>query len=332
MRTIGLGLAFALALSGPALAAPSDTYRIMDRIPLPDGGFDYATFDPATGRVYLARTDFTTVYDTRTKMLSQLMSAGHGHMALPVPGTHELLVTQGGAGIARFVDSTTDKVIADVPVGKNPDAATYDPATHHLFVVNHTSGDVTEIDPAAHKAVATIQVGGALEFAVPDGQGRIFVNDEDAGEIAVIDAAAHKTAGRYKMAGCKAPTGLAYDAAAKLLISSCDGTAKVLRADTGQEVASLAIGAGPDAVIYDAQRRLAMIPSSRAGELDIISLANPQHVAVVQRAPTETGTRTGTIDPAGGTVYLIGAKVSARNAAGRAGRQPGSYELLVVAR
>jgi hypothetical protein len=38
----------------------------VERIKVPDGGFDYVTFDSDTGRVYIARDAFTTVIDAKT--------------------------------------------------------------------------------------------------------------------------------------------------------------------------------------------------------------------------------------------------------------------------
>ena len=86
IRFAGLLLSAALA---PTLvtAAAAPNYKVLDRIKVQDGGYDYATFDPATDRVYMARDDFTTVIDAKTGKVSQLSTASHGHMAIPVPGT-----------------------------------------------------------------------------------------------------------------------------------------------------------------------------------------------------------------------------------------------------
>src|SRR6266850_5472099 len=128
MKTLpSLGLVVAVALTVPALAA-QPAYKIVERIKVPDGGFDYATYDAATGNILMARTDFTTVIDTKTGKLSQLASAARGHMALPIPGTTLLLLPQR-QGTIRIADSATDKVVAELPGGKNPDGATYDPVT-----------------------------------------------------------------------------------------------------------------------------------------------------------------------------------------------------------
>ena len=180
--------------------------------------------------------------------------------------------------------------------------------------------------------VGTIPVGGDLEFAVPDGDGKVFVNIEDKNQIAVIDAKAKKVTTRYTLKDCDGPTGLAYDAADKYLIASCDGTAKIVRADNGAEVASLKIANQPDAVIFDATRKLAFIPCRTPGVMEVISFANPAKPEVVQHVQTQLGTRTGTIDPGTGRIYMMAAKFGApATAGGRPQALESTYDVLVVA-
>jgi YVTN family beta-propeller protein len=325
------GLLLSLAFVTPSLA----DYKIVDRIKVPDGGFDYATFDSATGRVLMARTDFTTVIDAKTGKVSQLNSAAPGHMAVPVPGT-SLIVLPQRPGMVRIVDMKTDKALADIKAGENPDGAVYDPFSKTVFVMNHDSGESTVIDPIARKAVATIPVGGTLEFPASDGAGKVFVNVTSVPEIAVIDVKSKAVTARYKLDGCRGASGLAYAAKAKLLISSCgNGMAKVLQADTGKEIASIPIARGPDAVIYDPVRQLAFIPCGGDGILEVISVADPAHVSSVGHIQTEPGSRTGTLDPQSGRLYLMASKPDPAGAPGPGGRGiarvPGTYEVLVIA-
>ena len=323
----GLFLSVAFAVTAFA-AAPN--YHIADRIKVQDGAFDYATFDAANGRVLMARPMLTTVIDAKTGMVSELKSAVAGHMAMPIPGSPLLIVPQR-AGNILIVDGAADKLVATLKGNKDPDGATYDPSSKLVFVANHGSGDLTVVDPAAKKVVGSIQIGGDLEFLVPDGAGKVYVNVEDKNQIAVIDTASKKVTTRYALKGCDGPTGLAYSAAAKLLISSCDGTVHVVRADNGMEVASLPTAKGADAVIYDEQRKVALIPC-RAGTLEILSLADPAHPSIVQHLPTQVGTRTGILDPATGKLYSMAAKFDApATAGGRPQALSASYEVLVIA-
>ena len=63
MKAHRFALLSAFFVSSVAALAADANYKVAERIKVPDGGFDYATFDPATGRVLMTRTDFTTVID-----------------------------------------------------------------------------------------------------------------------------------------------------------------------------------------------------------------------------------------------------------------------------
>ena len=75
-------------------AAEQTTYKVVDRIKVPDGAFDYATYEPASGVIYFPRADNTTVLDPKTGKVSELKNAVRGHIALPLPGTTLIILTQ----------------------------------------------------------------------------------------------------------------------------------------------------------------------------------------------------------------------------------------------
>ncbi len=326
-------LALTITLAAPALAAEL-SYKIIDRFPMPDGYWDYGASDPDKGRIYWARSNFTDVIDVKTNKLSQLKSAG-GHLAVPVPGTTlVVLPLRDPPKTVRIVDTATDKAVADLPAGEAPDGATYDPFSKHVFVVNHNSSDVMEVDPLAAKVVATIPIGGGkLEFPAADGLGHVFIAVQASGEIAVIDVKDHKMTGRFQMEGCKDASGLTYATKTKLLVASCgNGVAKVVTAE-GKDVASIPIGKGPDAAIYDPARQVVFVPSGIDGTLEVISVADPAQVKSVQRLPTQILVRSGAVDPPSGKLYLMAAQPDTNKPPGGGGRptpKDGTFEMLVI--
>jgi DNA-binding beta-propeller fold protein YncE len=329
----GLGLvAGALAAQAPSAAAQTPaTYAVTDRIKIGDGGFDYASFDPVHRRIYVSRVGGVLALDVDTKTVTErLTAAQRTHESLPLDGGKMLLITDSGANSAHLVDAMSGKALAEIPTGKKPDAAIFDPASGLALAMNGQSGDATLIDPVTQKAVGAIAIGGALEFAAADGAGKVFVNIEDKGQIAVLDTKARTVIGHYDLKGCEEPSGLAYSPSAGLLISACaNQVAKVLKADTGEEVATLAIGKGPDAVIYDEERKLAFIPCGRDGVLEVIAVRGPKDVAVIQTVKTQPGARTGALDPKTGMLYLPTAAYTL-SAAGRPTPTPGTFAILVV--
>jgi hypothetical protein len=265
----------------------------------------------------MPRGAFTTVIDVRSNVATKLDNAASDHIALPIPGTSLLLLTRR-QGTIRILDAAKDSIVADLPGEKNPNSATYDPVTKSVLVMNKGSGTATIVDPFGAKVLGAIAISkDTLEFPVADGAGHVFDNIETTGEIADLDVKARKVARTIKLAGCEEPSGLAYDHARKLLIAACgNGLAKVVDRVTGKEVASLPIGLGPDAVIYDPMRKMAFVPCGKDGVLTVISLSDRAKIAVAQTVRTQKGTRTGTIDPATGRLYLMGAQIDPA-AAGR---------------
>jgi DNA-binding beta-propeller fold protein YncE len=331
-RCFALAATAILGLLGVALAATAQAsgLRVIDKIAGPDGGWDYASFDPARGRVYVAHGSSVLMIDAASGKVTPSFAAGnHLHAVVPVPGSDRIVTTNSGDMTAKIIDADTGALIASIPTPEDPDSAIFDPHTGDVVVIGGEGGTVSLIDPKTAKAVGEIDVGGDLEFAVPDGRGRLFVNAADKNEIVVVDLDGKKVVTRFPMAGCLRPTGLAYVEGHRL-ISACQSVAEIIDADTGHEIATLPIGVGPDAVIHDSVRHVAYIPSGRAGTLAVIALAGPGNNTVIDTIATKVGARTGTVDTTTGRLYLPSADYLPAVAGQRPAMKPGTFQVLVL--
>ena len=338
MKITWLAASLAAACSMPcAYAAPGvrpSDYRIVDRLAGRDGGWDFATVDPVAGRLYVARTDAIQRIDlSPRKVIDALAPARRAHQLLVLDGGATLFETDGETGLARFVASEDGKVLAEVAAGTKPDAAFLDPATGLIAVMNAGDGSVALIDPKTRALSGKIAVGGALEYGVADGQGGGFVNIEDANAIARIDLKARRRTGTIALPGCEGPTGLALVAGGTRLITACaNRVALVIDAQSGKTLATLPIGADPDAVLVDVARGLAFIPCGGTGTLVVISIADPDRIATVAVIATQRGAKTGAIDPRDGRIYLPVATLGpVAPGAKRGAPVPGTYTVLVLA-
>ncbi|HEY2483059.1 MAG TPA: hypothetical protein VGI30_12815 [Caulobacteraceae bacterium] len=323
------------ALAPAAHGAPGASgLKIVQRIPGPDGGWDYASFDPVRRRVYVAHGDKVMLIEADSgKLRADFAKGDHLHAVVPVPGTDRLVTTNSGDSSAKVIDTGTGAVVASIPAAQDTDSAIFDPATGLVIVVGGDSGELTLVDPKALKSVGSIKVGGALEFLAPDGKGKVFINGEDTNQIVVVDLKARKVLAHWPLTGCRRPTGLALVAGARLVSACGNGVAKILSAADGHDIATLTIGEGPDAVLYDAPRRLALIPSGRSGTLAVIALDGPHANSVIDTVPTQIGARTGALDPKTGRVWLPTAQYNLPVPAGqRPTTKPGTFEVLVLGR
>ena len=327
-----------VALAGCHTVSAADTapmlgprFHLEKRIPGPDGGWDFATFDAAHGRVYIARANGVTALDVATGTLTpQLVAGSRTHIALPINNGSEILVTNGADGTAFIANALTGGVrVPAIPTGSKPDSALLEPTTGLVWVMDNHGGGITMIDPHAGAVVGTIALPGALESPVSDGMGKVFVTVEDLGEIAVLDAKTRSVAAHWRLAGCEEPTGLALDPGSRRLVAECaNGTAKIVSIDSGETVTGVPIGLRPDALTYDARRRLMYAPTGGDGMMSVIDPVRARIVAIVA---TQTGCRGATLDPRSGKLYLPAGRFAPPATEGaRPTLMPGSFEVLVL--
>jgi YVTN family beta-propeller protein len=300
-----------LATSVTQAQWPATHYAVVDRIPGPDGGWDYTSIDSGARRLYLGRDAGVLTMDLDTRKIVPVAVPGEGvHGATPVGNSGLVVSTNGDSDTVTVFEGQTNKVVEKIKVGKGPDAVAYDPSTKLVAIINHSGGTVSLLDAPKAKVVRTIKVGGELEAGAASGDGKLFVNVASEHEIAVLDLAAGKVLRRMKMSGCEDPSGLAYDAADGLVASVCgNGVTKILRARDGTEVASLKTGSGSDGLILDAARKLLFVPAAKEGTLSVIALSADKAPVMLQTVKTAPSARLGALDTKTGRLYLPTAKL-----------------------
>ncbi|OYY89395.1 MAG: gluconolactonase [Sphingomonas sp. 28-66-16] len=328
-------LLVSIAAIGLVAAAAAPAYRVTGAIPGPDGGWDYAAVDATTHMLYVAHGSAAMAVDlAHGNAVRSLGTIARAHAVVPIPGKNLLLVSSAQDDSVRLLDTADGHEVANIAVGKDPDAAFYDAASGRAVVMNAKGGTVSVIDVAARQVVGTITLKPGLEFGVM-GEGKtLFVNNEDENEIETADLATRKPGAAIAMPGCEGPTGLGYDAATHQLISACaNGKAVVIDARTRRLVRLIDIGKGPDAVIMDTARRLAFIPCGRDGTISVVALDGAGGAQVTGTITSEIGARTGALDSATGTLYLPAARFGPpASPGGRPVAVPGTFHIVVVGR
>jgi len=304
-----------------------------------DGGWDYATADPAARRLFVSRGTHVMVVDMDSgKVVGDIPGTDGVHGIALAQDLKKGFTSNGRAGTVTVFDLPTLAVTGTIKVtGENPDAILYEPVTKRVFTFNGRGKNVTAIDAASGAVVGTLPVGGKPEFAVSDASGVVYVNVEDTAEVLAFDAKSLAVKGRWKLASCEEPTGLAIDPKSKRLFAGCSGnkTLSILEAEGGKPVATVPIGAGCDAVAFDPGSGLAFA-SNGDGTLTVVKETSPGTYRAVETVATKKGARTMALDPSTHRIYLPAAQYGPTPAATaevphpRPPIVPGSFEILVV--
>lgn len=311
-------VALLLLLAGSAAAhAATPDYTVLQHHPLGgSGGWDYLTIDPAAHHLLVARGDRVMVVDTRDgKLVGEIAGMQHIHGIALLQKSRRGYVSDGASNSVHVIDLDSLKTLRDIPIaGKGPDAIVFDPASGHVLTMNGHSSNASVIDPASDKAVTDIALPGRPEFAVSDGRGHVYANIEDKSELARIDTSTNKVDATWKLAPCDSPSGLAIDTQSRRLFSVCDNRIMVVTdADDGHQVATVAIGDGPDAARFDPATRL-VYSSNHDGTLTIVHEDDTNHYRVVANVPTQDGARTMALDRATHRIWLVAAAPAPRSA------------------
>ena len=292
-----------------AADAPASPYKVLQTYVLGgEGSWDYVTVDSVSHKIYIGRADRVMIADTETgKLLGEMTGFTGVHGIAVIPELGRGYVSSGKDDTVRVVDLTTLKETGQIKAGKKPDAIIYDPFSKMVLCCNNGGTTATVVDPAKNVAVGDIELGGAPEFAVADGKGKVFINLEDKSEIVEVDVAGKKVTQHWPLAPGTEPTGLSMDIEHGRLFSGCRGskTMEVVDAATGKVVASPAIGAGVDATAFDPQAQDAFSSNGQDGTLTVVHEDNPGAFTVTQTLTTVPNARTMALDPATHKLWLV---------------------------
>jgi YVTN family beta-propeller protein len=228
-------------------------------------------------------------------------------------------------------DLTTNRILAQIPTGMNPDAIFYDDYSKKIITCNGRSNSLSIIDPMTDKVVDTIPLSGKPETAVSDGAGKVFVNIENKSSISEIDIKNFKLEKTWPIAPGESPSGLSIDRKTNRLFAGCDNKMLVvLNAENGSVVSTPAIGEGCDGTAFDPDLNY-VYSSNGEGTLTVLKEISKDKYEVIENIPTKRGARTLVVDHETHTVYLPTADFKpTENGERRPPMVPGSFQVLVL--
>jgi hypothetical protein len=343
-RIFLIALCNAMAAAWPTHSSATEPngYSIIAHVPGAGGAWDYAVVDQNSGRLFLAQAGVTAL-DLKTNTVTTGFVAGKITHALVPLADGTLAVDDSQTRVITIFDAASGKILSTIPTANdNPvsgihalDAMLLEPKTGFLIALNGESGLLLLVDVKKSSVVGTAAVDGHPEFAAADGTGNIYINVNrgKSSEIVAMNMVSRKVLKRVPLDGCEEATGLAYDQADKLVFSVCDnGILKAFDTRAGRVVASIVVGRGADAVMFDSMRRRAFVAGGEDGTLSVIAVRSSSDIALVQTLSTQAGTRLGAVDIDSGRVYLPSAKIGApKPPIPYPTVLPGSFEFLVAA-
>lgn len=305
-KLLPLSLCLFLAFAGRQASAQQYTFDKKISVP-GDGGYDYMAIDEVNNHLFVSHGTEFNVIDLATEQPMGTITGMKGvHGIAIVNEVNKGFISDGKGNSVVVVDLTSLKTLKTIALpATDEDGIVYDPASKKVFVFNGDAKNTCVIDINTLELVKTIDLGGGPEFAVSNGAGLLYNNIEDLSVVKVIDTKALSVTGTWPLAPCGAPTGIAMDIPNQRLFTGCrqNKGLSVVDAKTGKVIQTLPIGAGVDAVIYDAADKLIFVSNGDA-TATIIRQESADKYSVVQTLTTQPRAKTMAFDKKTKKIYF----------------------------
>jgi DNA-binding beta-propeller fold protein YncE len=142
-----------------------------------------------------------------------------------------VFVSDEQGGVDAVIDATSNKLIANIPLGGGAGNTVYDSVSGHILVAVHGVNLLAVIDPATNPIVGRIRLPGIKNphgIALDKGDHIAFIAGEENHSLAMVDLQTMKILSTYEVG--EDPDVLAYDPVLKrLYVSAESGTVTIFQ-------------------------------------------------------------------------------------------------------
>ena len=244
-------------------------------------------------RLYVALSDLShptrspadaiVALDARTFKEIQRFDAGSDPERFAV-SRDRLYVANEDAGLATVTDVRTDKVLASLVVGIEPEGVGLSPNGRWVYVTAETSNTVSVIDTRSLKVVSTFLVGLRPRVAVfsPDGR-KAYVTAEIGGTVEVVDAVRHQVVRTIRLPPRSKPVGAVFSPdGQRLYVANGHGNSvSVIDARTDRVTATLPVGRRPWGIAVTPDGKRLYTANGLSGDVSVIDTATLKVIATI---------------------------------------------------
>jgi hypothetical protein len=266
--------------------------------PAAPSAFDHGDVHRATGRIFVAHTAAGCV--------EVIDGDGRRHVRT-VPGCPDasgvlcaqdeglVFAAARGGGRILVIDAWSLSVVREVASGPMPNGLAWDDRRRRLLAADVRDACAYLLDPSTGETVDRCDLPGRPRWCVYDRAGdRFLVNVREPAGLALFTAEPFARAGWWPVAAA-GPHGLDLDVeGGRAFVASDGGSLSVHDLASGAELAAIPIAGPPDAIWYNAGRRLVYVAIGDPGLVDVIDAAA---LTLRERLTTEAGAHTTAFDP-----------------------------------
>jgi len=262
-------LAIWMTLSACGASGQTSHWRVVADLPLPGppARFDYQSFDPSTGRLWIAHMGAGEVLavDVGTRRVAARVIGMAGATGVrAIPALQRVFVSLSAAHAVAVLDGADGRVLGRISGGRFPDGLAYAPGAGKLYVSDEAGRQELVIDVPSLTARRPIPLGGEAGNTQFDSlSGRVWVAVQTRNELAAIDSRTDSIVTRIHLPGIDRPHGFSLEPDRELayVTGEHNATLGLIDLRRGRVLHTYPVGDEPDVVALDPVRRRVYVAS-----------------------------------------------------------------------
>jgi gliding motility-associated-like protein len=219
--------------------------------------------------------------------------------ATPI-GSGFAYIVNAGSGDVSVINTATNKVVADIPVGSNPNSVCVDPNYDEVYVVNNSSNTISVISTLTNKVTATIPVGPSPWSVTVSPNGSLaYVADGGNNDVEVINTASNKIV-KTISAGTN-PNAIAVSPDGNLLYVNNSNQVTVINTTTNKVITNIPVGSAPQAILITPDGNTVYEANYASNDVYAINTKTNTVSAII---PVGSNPGGGSMSPDGSVVYV----------------------------
>jgi gliding motility-associated-like protein len=234
--------------------------------------------------------------------------------ATPAPVYFAYIANQFSNNVS-VVNTTTNTVVATVPVGAHPTGVAASADGNSVYITNNGDNTVSVINTATNTVSATIPVGAA-PYGIcvsPDGN-RVYVANQNSGSISVISTTTNTLIATVTVGSGPYGIAISPDGTRVYCANMNDATMSEINTATNMVIATVNVGPHPYSVVVGADGTRAYVSSAYSNSITVINATNNQIVTTIT-ARNFSNTPAMCLSPDGSRLYLVNGEIAVINTA-----------------
>lgn len=272
----------------------------------------WEAYDLTNGVLYVSGYLVSDVEEVQTSddaIVGTIPSDGCAGIAYD-PANRLVYVASSDTDNLTVVNGTTEKSVASIAVGIDPDGVTYDPENGEIYVANADSSNVSVIDPTTEAVVASTAVGvSPYDVGVDPDPGQLFVSNPGSDNTTIVNTTTQSVTGWRTTA--LDSWGVTVDPASqKVFVANRNpdpytGNWSVINATTDRNAGGVGLGVDPQNSLYDPSNgRVYLVNGGFANVDSNISVINGATDASIASITVGIEPESIALDPVSSDLYL----------------------------